>query len=95
MNPADSLIEAANLFRLKDSIYKDNYKRAGQIFMLLFPNGLFINDVETYNRFAVTMQIINKLLRYTLNWETGHHDSLNDLSIYAMIQKELDEEYLP
>lgn len=94
MKTADNLIEAANLFKEKDAVYKDNYKRAGEIFKLFFPNGLNVATVQDYNRFAIVMQIINKLLRYTLNWETGHNDSLRDLSVYAMILKELDEEYL-
>jgi|KBSSwiStaDraftv2_1062776.scaffolds.fasta_scaffold00263_36 hypothetical protein len=94
MNPADNLIQAAELFKERGAVYKDNYRRAGEIFMWLCPEGINVNDAETYNRMAILMQIINKLLRYTLNFDKGHLDSLQDMSVYCMILKELDEEYL-
>jgi len=94
MSPAESLIQAADLFKQRGTIYKDNYKRAGEIFMWLCPEGIEVTDAQTYNRMAIFMQIINKLLRYSLNWDKGHIDSLDDISVYAMMLKELDQEYL-
>jgi len=93
-SPADNLTNAAKLFKERAKIYKDNYKRAGDIFMLLCPEGINITTPEDYNRAAILMQIINKLLRYSLNWETGHIDSLKDITVYTAMLEELDKEYL-
>jgi len=40
------------------------------------------------------MQIINKIIRYSFNWQTGHCDSLHDLAVYSAILMELDQEYI-
>jgi hypothetical protein len=94
MNAFDNLKEAADIYSNRHKLYGNNYKIAGLIFMQLFPNGINIETYEDYNRFAIVMQIINKLIRYSFNWNTGHPDSLTDMSVYAMILKELDDEYL-
>lgn len=94
MNALDNLKEATNLYSEKHKIYGDNYKVAGIIFERLFPNEIKIKTYQDYNRFAILMQILNKLIRYSFNWDTGHPDSLSDITVYAMILKELDDEYL-
>ena len=94
MKAIDNLNAITKLYKQRNELYRDNYKIAGIIFQQLFKNGVEINTVEDYNRFAVLMQIINKLIRYSFNWDTGHPDSLNDMAVYSMILKELDDEYL-
>ena len=94
MKAIDNLNAITKLYKQRNELYRDNYKIAGIIFQQLFKSGVEINTVEDYNRFAVLMQIINKLIRYSFNWDTGHPDSLNDMAVYSMILKELDDEYL-
>lgn len=92
--PDENLKKAAELFKERGAVYKDNYRRAGEIFMWLCPDGIVIDSAEKYNRMAIMMQIVNKLLRYSLNWENGHIDSVKDMTVYTAILQELDEEYL-
>jgi RIO-like serine/threonine protein kinase len=94
MTPNENLMAAAKLFEQRGAVYKDNYRRAGEIFMWLCPEGINVDSAEAYNRMAILMQIINKLLRYSLNWDKGHIDSIKDITVYTAILQELDEEYL-
>lgn len=90
----DNLEAITDLYRERSLLYKDNYKVAGVIFKQLFPTGVNIETIEDYNRMAIWMQIINKVIRYSYNWDKGHNDSLNDIAVYTMILKELDDEYI-
>jgi hypothetical protein len=89
------LREAADLFAKHNKLYKDNYHKVGAIYALMFPNGITLRTPADFNRFAIVVQMVNKLVRYSFNWVTGHPDSLDDLSIYAMMLKELDNNSLP
>lgn len=90
----EQLIAAAKLYDERNLIYRDNYKVVGDIFKILFPDGVAIVTPEDYNRFALFMNLLNKLTRYCFNWKDGHPDSLDDISVYSMMLKELDNEYL-
>lgn len=83
---------AATTYIERNLVYKDNYKLVGPIYKALFPTGVSLNSETDFNRFAILTQIIAKLSRYTFNWRSGHSDSLNDLSVYAAMLRELDEE---
>lgn len=91
MKALDNLEAITKLYKERNKLYKNNYLIAGEIFLWLHPEGIVIDTAEKYNRMAILMQIINKLIRYSYNWETGHPDSLNDISVYAMILKEIDD----
>jgi|SRR6185436_19050198 len=94
MNAIDNIEQMLSTYRERNAIYGDNYKVAGVIFKQLFKDGLEIKTIEDYNRFAILMQIINKIIRYSFNWQTGHCDSLHDLAVYSAILMELDQEYI-
>lgn len=85
------LLRKAALYEERNKLYGDNYKRFGDIMKPLL-NGQFIGtDPLTQNRFAVLVHIVTKLTRYCENFEKGGHaDSLDDITVYAMMLKELD-----
>jgi hypothetical protein len=90
MSVPQMLAAAAETFRQKNEMYGDAYQNVGAIFLLLFPEGISLATEKDYNRFCVFNHIINKIVRYSVNWDNGHDDSLTDLSVYAMMMKELD-----
>jgi len=87
------LNETANIYRERNKLYKDNYKRIGAIFTELFPYGLRLDSEYDFNRFAIFNHILNKVTRYAMTWQEGHIDSLDDIAVYVMMLKELDNEH--
>ena len=97
----DLLNSAAELYRERNKMYGDNYKRFGEIMHLLFPNGLTLSSSEAQNRFGIFVQVTSKLTRYAeLFAKAGQSekidktlaDCLDDTSVYSMMLRELDNE---
>jgi len=86
------LNKTADIYLERNKLYKDNYKRVGAIFCELFPYGIKLNSATDFNRFALFNHMLNKITRYAMTWHEGNEDSLDDLSVYAMMLKELDVE---
>ena len=86
----DRLKAAAELYASKNKLYKDNYKKIGKIYCAMFPNGITLKTEDDFNRFAILIQIMNKVVRYNNNWATGHTESLDDLMVYPAMLAELD-----
>lgn len=81
----------ADIYRERNKLYGDNYKRFGVIMATLFPNGLTLRSVADFNRFGILVQLVAKETRYAENFTRGgHDDSLDDTAVYAMMLKELD-----
>lgn len=92
----DELIGKADLYRQRNKLYGDNYKRFGPIMKLLLPMNTIPTDPHTLNRLGILIQIIAKVTRYCQQFDKGGHvDSLDDLSVYSMMLKELDTEPQP
>lgn len=90
----DELLKKAEIYKERNKIYGDNYKRFGPIMQLLFPNGIELKTKDDLNRFGILVQVVAKVTRYCQNFEDGgHDDSLDDAAVYAMMLKELDAEY--
>lgn len=89
---AVQLEEKANLFSERAAVYGDNYKRHGAIVaQLMATQSLDPTDVDAMNRFGVLTQIVSKITRYAENFNRGgHDDSLDDIAVYAMMLKQLD-----
>lgn len=92
MKVPEMLHKAAQLYVERNKLYRDNYKEIGYIFQSLFPQGIQLVSKSDFNRFCMLTAIIVKITRYTQNWENGHNDSLDDMSVYCMMLKELDLE---
>ena len=97
----DLLNSAAELYRERNKMYGDNYKRFGKIMHLLFPSGLTLLSAEDHNRFGIFVQVTSKLTRYAeLFSKIGQSekidktlaDCLDDTSVYSMMLRELDNE---
>lgn len=89
----DYLREAAEIYEARNKVYGDNYKLVGKVMEGLFPDGVQLNSVDDYNRFHLLELAVVKLTRYCNNWDKGgHEDSLKDLSVYAMMILEVDND---
>jgi hypothetical protein len=84
------LADAAELYKKRNAVYKDNYKRVGPMYVQLFPEGITLKTADDFNKFAIFMQMVNKFTRCASNFQHGHQDSVDDLAVYAMMLKELD-----
>lgn len=83
----------ADLYKQRNEIYGDNYHRFGPIFSLLMDNqSLNVRSTHDMTRLGVLVQIVSKITRYCETFNVGgHDDSLDDLAVYAMMLKELDQ----
>lgn len=78
------LAEAAETFRSRNKIYKDNYVHIGEAMCAMFPCGIELRTKEDFNRFTLLLHCVNKTFRYATNLKTGgHEDSARDLAVYA------------
>ncbi len=91
---AQELISKATLFEERNKVYKDTYKRIGEILaILLRDQPIDIQDATGLNRIACLVQVVGKITRYCQQFSNGGHmDSLDDLSVYAMMLKDLDNQ---
>ena len=84
---------AAKIYEERNKLYGDNYKHFGAAMIGLFPNGLSLKTADDWTRMGMLIQIAAKVTRYAKNFErNGHKDSLDDLSVYAQMLAEVDEE---
>lgn len=87
------LLKKGKLYGERYAIYGDNYHRFGPILSLLMDTQT-INCKDTHEmaRLGVLVQIVGKITRYCENFNRGgHDDSLDDIAVYAMMLKELDQ----
>lgn len=78
----------ASLFEEKNKQYANAFMENGAIFALLFPKGIELKSEEDFRRFCLFMMLVHKLTRYANSWaKGGHDDSLDDLAVYAMMNK--------
>lgn len=88
------LMECADTYAQRNSLYGDTYKKFGPIMREVFPDPLFLQSDEDHNRFGILVQIVGKIARYASNFHSGgHDDSLLDIAVYATMLRELDNEY--
>lgn len=82
----------AELYRERNKIYGDNYKKFGKMVHAIMGDTVLASD-DDYKRFGVLVMMFSKLSRYASNFSNGgHDDSLDDICVYAMMQKEIDRE---
>ena len=88
----DILTEMAATYMERNAMYKDNYKRFGDIMMGIFPEGLTVTTKDEWNRICIYMMITSKLTRYAANFgKGGHQDSIHDSGVYSAMLEELGE----
>jgi hypothetical protein len=89
------LNDAAKIYKQRNLIYGDSYKKFGKLMFALFPDGVNCKGEDDLNRLGVLNMIVSKLMRYANNFSRGgHDDSLDDIAVYVMMLKELDQIHL-
>lgn len=92
MTVPESLSALGEIYKERNKVYGDDYKRHGDVMLALFPTGIVLRSPEDYNRYSCLILIVAKISRYANNFNNGgHNDSLDDLSVYAQMLKELDQ----
>ena len=90
--PAESLRSAADLFESRNREYGESYKDFGSLMMEIFPEGITLKSSKDFSRYGIFNMMMSKIHRYSANWgKGGHSDSLDDLSVYSQMLKELDK----
>lgn len=89
----ERLSDLGSIYRERNEVYGDDFRRYGRVIMALFPDGVKLDNEQDANRFGVLTQMIAKFGRYCSSFAVGGHaDSLDDLAVYAQILSLLDEE---
>jgi len=89
----DFLNHSIDIFEQRDEEYGSNYKDAGKVLDILFPCGINICGEVEMTRFGLFRNCLNKLMRYSKNFEKGgHEDSITDLRNYSAMLSEIDKE---
>ena len=87
------LRSGAQTYEERNRIYGDNYKQAGALLKVLFPDGLPPMDADGWNRFGVWLMVFGKAVRYAAQLQNGgHKDSAHDAMVYAAMLEELTDE---
>ena len=73
----------------RKALYGDNYIRAGYA-MAFMLGKIELRTPRDYIRMGLLVQEFSKLSRYSVQWEKGHPDSLDDISVYAQLLQEVD-----
>lgn len=93
MKAPESLRSAAAIYEERNKLYGDNYKKFGGWAHPLLDGNIDIKSPSDLNRFGILIQMLSKLSRYVENFNSGgHDDSLDDLAVYTMMLKELDND---
>lgn len=82
---------AHNLYQERNKLYGDSYHRFGRAMDALMPNGITVKGTADWNRLGVIVQIMNKLTRYTQDFNSPHEDSVSDMIVYSAMLQELDD----
>ena len=91
MTDAGKVLEdAARTFADRNRVYSNNYERIGKTLAAMFPNGLTLNTAAEWSRMYFFMLLVAKMSRYATNWQTGHHDSVHDMIVYAALLEAFD-----
>lgn len=90
LNAAAILTQAADTFRERNAMYKDNALVVGKVMTALFPNGVKLESPEDFHVWHLFELLIVKLTRYT-NSGLRHEDSIHDLMVYAAMLEPLIE----
>ena len=84
----------AATYEERNKLYGDNYKRTGDVLVVLFPDGLPKMDAAGWNRFISFAMVLIKLTRYAKDLREsgpGHQDSARDMMVYSAILEEFTE----
>lgn len=90
MNAGDILNSAAETFRERNVMYRENWKDVGATLAALFPAGISLKTPQDHTRFHFLVLMIVKISRYANMWDNPHADSMRDLAVYAAMLESYD-----
>ncbi len=68
----------------RDSTYGETWRRTGEVYAAMFPEGITLGSAEEFQRYQMFSLAFGKLIRYANNLASGgHEDSALDLINYA------------
>lgn len=80
----EKIQEVKNMFEVKTKEYGRSEHHHGDILSVIFPDGIKL-DPEDFTRWNLYNFLLTKIIRYGLNFEVGHPDSILDLIVYALM----------
>lgn len=87
------LKKLGEIYESRQPVYGDDYKHAGDMYAAMFPRGLTLSTPEEFNRMSLFVHLCAKLARYAQgDMKKGHADSLDDVSVYSQMMREVDDE---
>ena len=91
---SELLHSLAGLYAERNAVYKDNFRRVGDVMVAIFPDGPpKLETTEDYCRWHLFELAIVKLTRYAVAYNAGGHiDSLDDLIVYMAMVAACDRE---
>lgn len=91
---SELLSSLAGLYAERNAVYKDNFRRVGDVMVALFPDGPpKLETTADYCRWHLFELAIVKLSRYAVAYNAGGHvDSLDDLIVYMAMVAACDRE---
>lgn len=85
--------EAGAIRAEREAVYGKGHYNHGDVMYGIFPQGLKLDGPEDFTRFTMFNNIVQKLVRYGMNFKNGgHRDSSLDLGNYGHLLTELDDE---
>jgi len=79
------LEEIFEIYTERDAQYGSRWKRAGEVYADLFPNGVTLNTPQDFQQYQMLTWCISKITRYCASFaDGGHRDSAKDLIMYAV-----------
>ncbi len=87
---ADVLQDAANTFRERNAVYKDNYKQVAQLVKIFFPGGV-PPELVVRDQWHLFELMLVKLSRFAISG-LQHQDSIRDTAVYAAMIEAIIEE---
>lgn len=89
---ADILQGAADTFRERNAVYKDNADNVGKVMAALFPDGVQLKTANDHKMYHLFELIIVKLTRFA-NSGLKHNDSIHDMAVYAAMCEVLTDKH--
>jgi hypothetical protein len=89
---SDILAKAAETFKERNAIYRDNAVNVGKVMEALFPNGVNLKNAKDHQIYHLFELILVKLTRFA-NTNLHHKDSIHDVMVYAAMIEPLCGEH--
>jgi hypothetical protein len=89
---AEILEEAAQTFRERNAVYRDNAVKVGDLMAVLFPHGVTLRTAKDHRAYHLFELMIVKLTRF-VNSDLRHQDSIRDLAVYAAMVESLVDQH--